>query len=278
MTKLTLVAAKEEISQVERHIAQMDTSQQYLKSMGLLEGRHQATIPPVPKLDSLVFSMAQAAIEGASFRSNVAANINIKRIVNAAFSDFNKAYASLSEAQTESLLSKVLETVNGLKELTDSTVKFLGAFKRHASDLENPNTLISSISRGKGFTTSNHGADTNIASEHYKAVMNLSPETNHVTKDEIIEALNQGDFKGELFTVSTLKAGIKFQLTKEAIQAIKQTLDNLQTSQKYLDQTCREFEEELKRIAIESADNALSREEHRANIMERIKGTASKAN
>lgn len=278
MPKLTLVAAKEEITQVERHIAQMEASQKYLKSMGLMEGRHQATIPPIPKLDGLVFSMAQAAIEGASFRSKVAANINIKKIVNSTFSDLNKAYASLSEAQAESLLSKVLETVNELNELTESTVKFLGEFTRHASDLENPNTLIFSISRGKGFTTSDHGADTNNVAERYKAAMDLSPQTNHVTKDEIIEALNQGDFKGELFTVSTIKAGIKFQLTKAALQAINQTLDNLQTSQKYLDKTAVEFENELKRIATESADNAISREEHRSNLLKRIKATASKAN
>lgn len=269
MSALNIKAAHAAHAAAISLIENMEQAQEGLLEIGILESKDRAEIPAKPTLMKVGFAMAQKALNTIEHHNrNVSGSIGLEYELYSAFHDAGKAKESMSSDDGITMLSRILEITENLKNESSSLIEFLARkdISGVAACIMQDGSFEYDLARGANSITLSVIDSKSVIADRIYNVMQLSDTTNGTTKAEIEEALVSGEYKGELFTVKTLKAGVKFQLTKCATDAIKATINNIKHVYAELEGMCNRAQKEIKEAMHVATQGALTNVEHTAQI------------
>lgn len=260
------------------HIESMTQAQEFLLENGLLEAKDRANIPAVPNLYTTGIQMAQKAIAGLEHVVKDS-SIALEYIQQTVFKEEGRAFESLPAPFGQALLGAVLLHCQTLLDITKQDFEFLKTphIQNVRSGLDDYGSFTYSVWKDNGSGMIHALSDKGVMAQDFMALMTLSELTETVDVEEIKAALIKGDYKHELFTVKTQKAGIKFQLTKPALMAIRATLENISETKARIESAMKATRNDIRASYTQAAQECLTSAEHTAQIMENFRKRRNKA-
>lgn len=269
MTTLSIQGAQQALFTAQANIEKMKDAQDTLVSIGLLEEKDKGAVPAMPTLQDVAFGMAQKTLKPIAHLNNEA-GLDLSYLHRTAFKEADKASETTSPEAGMAMLDATLKAINELTESSKNILEFMNRkeiLKAHFN-LNSRDTLEYNIASGKtGVLVESYQCRKNL-SESIHSVMQLAELTATVSQEEIKQALDEGEYQHELFTTKTLKAGIKFQLKKEAIKALSGALENIKQANSELDALAKAAKAAITSAMDTATMSAQTNAEYRAHLME----------
>lgn len=278
MTTLSIQGAQQALFVAQANIEKMKDAQDSLASIGLLEDKDKGAVPAMPTLQDVSFGMAQKTLKPIA-HLNSAAAFDLSYLHRSAFKEADKASETTSPEAGMAMLDATFKAINELTESSNALVEFMNRkeiIKAHFN-LGSRDSLESCIVAGKtGVLVESYQCRKN-QSETIHTVMQLAELTAAVSQEEIKKALDEGDYQHELFTTKTLKAGIKFQLKKEALKALCGALENIKQANAELEALAKTAKAAITSAMDTATMSAQTNAEYRAHLMESWKNRSKAA-